>query len=194
MTCIVGLLDNGVTYMGGDSCASNDWITTSIKQKKVFKLQDTNNAIIGFSGAMRDLNLLQYATGLIDKRDEPDINYKYIVTKTIPQIIKLFSDNGRNESDKNMNSMYSYFLIGYKDKLWRVQFDYGVYESNDNYEACGSGELYADGALEILKDMDISPIEKIHKALQVATKYTPGVEPPFYIVNTNNDNVVEFKD
>src|SRR3712207_8050051 len=87
MTCIVGFIDkkNGVAYIGGDSCASN-WIGKSnIEQKKVFKLKDTNNAIIGFSGSIRDLNILTYATGLIDKRDEPNIDDEYIITKLIPR-------------------------------------------------------------------------------------------------------------
>ena len=61
MTSIVGYIDreNGITYLGGDSLASNSYYKEVIKQRKVFKSNDSKNMIIGFSGALRDLDLLK---------------------------------------------------------------------------------------------------------------------------------------
>ena len=42
MTCIVGLVHEGVTYIGGDSLGSNGYSKTVRKDKKVFKLKYTN--------------------------------------------------------------------------------------------------------------------------------------------------------
>ncbi len=194
MTCIVGLLDNGVTYIGGDSCASGGWREQILQQKKVFKLNDTPNAILGFSGTIRDLNLLQYAENLIDKRDEPDIDHKYIVTKFIPNVIKLFNNNLRNQTDNGISEFESYFLLGYKNKLWLIESNYAVFETTDNYQAIGSGVNYALGSLYTTENSKLTPIERIHLALQAASKFSTGVSAPFYIINTDNDDVVEFKD
>ena len=194
MTCIIGYTENGVTWMGGDSLASNGSNKFIIDMKKVFKMHDSKNLILGFSGSVRDLNLLQYAENLIDKRDEPNINHKYIVTKFIPNLSRLLSNNGRNENDKGINGQDSYFLLAYKEHLWKVHFDYSVYNSNKPYEALGSGTFYALGSLKTTEDTDLSPTKKIHKALQAASEFSPGVAPPFYIINTDNDEVVEFKE
>ncbi|MCD3321134.1 hypothetical protein G8V07_12525 [Clostridium botulinum D/C] len=197
MTCIVGMIDkeNEVTYIGGDSCASNWMEKSNIQQKKVFKLKDTNNAIIGFSGSLRDLNILTYATGLIDKRDEPNIDEEYIVTKFIPQLRGIMKDNGRCYTSNSIEGMNSYLLLGYKDKLWIIHMDYSVCSHTDNFMAIGSGTCYALGSLEATKSMDtLSPIEKIHLALQSASKLGMGVQAPFYIMNTKDDEVIKFED
>jgi ATP-dependent protease HslVU (ClpYQ) peptidase subunit len=194
MTCIVGLIDGETTYLGADSCASGGWREQILLQKKIFKLNDTPNAILGFSGSIRDLNLLQYAEDLIDKRDEPNINHKYIVTKFIPNVMKLFINNSRNQNDKGISEIESYFLLGYKNKLWLIESNYSVFETKDNYQAIGSGTNYALGSLHTTNGTALTPIERIHKALQAASKFSVGVSAPYYIINTENDEVIEFKD
>lgn len=186
MTAIIGFTDvkNGITYLGGDSYASSRYSGDTINQKKVFRLIDTENVILGFSGSVRDLNLLTYAENLIDKRDEPNIDEKYIVTKFVPNVIKLFNNNGRNELDKGIASSESYFLIGYKDKLWKIHFDYSVLNTINNYEAIGSGTDFALGSLFTTEDTELTPIERIHKALQSASRFATGVNAPYFIINT----------
>lgn len=193
MTCIIGVIDKGITYIGGDSLGSNGYNGTVRKDKKVFKLKDTSNAILGYASSFRMGQLLTYATGLIDKRDEPKIDHEYIVTKFIPSITKLFENNGygKNNSGEKQGGV---FLLGYKNKLWKIENDYQVGESFDNYDACGCGEEYALGSMCTTENMDLTPIERIHKALQSASKFSVGVSAPFYIINTGNDEVIEFLD
>lgn len=196
MTCIIGFSDkeNGITYMGGDSCASSNMLKQTINQRKVFKSLDSKNMIIGFSGMVRDLNLLTYSKNLIDKRDEPNIDNEYMVTHFIPNIIQLFKNGERNGTYNNISEIESYFLVAYKDKLWEIESNYSIFNSTENYAAIGSGIYYALGSLKTMENMDLSPIEKIHKALQVASAFAPGVAPPFYIINTKDDKVEEFKE
>jgi ATP-dependent protease HslVU (ClpYQ) peptidase subunit len=193
MTCIVGFTENGITYLGGDSCGSNGYSKVIRTDKKVFKLKDTHNAVLGYTSSFRMGQLLMYASGLIDKRDEPNINHEYLVTKFIPNVIKLFEDGGysRNKSGEKTGGI---FLLGYKDKLYKIDSDYQVGISTDNYDACGCGEDFALGSLKTTEGLDLSPVEKIHKALQSASKFSVGVSAPFYIINTENNEIIEFKD
>lgn len=194
MTCIVGFTDKekSITYMGGDSCASNCFSKNIINQNKVFKIQDTKNAILGFSGSVRDLNLLRYATGLIDTRDEPNIDEKYLVTKFIPNIIDTMEKGSRCCTSNGQKDMDSYFLFAYKDKMWRISMDYSIMSVIENYDAIGSGCYYALGSIASTEAVNMKPIDRIHKALQVASKFARGVEAPFYIINTENDEVIKF--
>lgn len=198
MTCIVGFADkiNRVTYIGCDSCVSWAGIksTINLDKKKVFKLKDVNNILIGFCGSVRDSNLLHYATDLIDKRDEPNIDEEYIVTHFIPRVIKIIENNGRCYTSNNQKSMDSAFLIAYKDKLWEIGSDYSVCSTTDSFNAVGSGKYHALASMETMNNIDMTPVEKIHRALQVASKFVSSVAPPFYIFNTKDDEIMEFKD
>jgi ATP-dependent protease HslVU (ClpYQ) peptidase subunit len=192
MTCVVGLVHNGVTYIGADSLASNNYSKTKRKDRKVFKLKDTPNAIIGFTTSYRMGQLLMYATGLINPKNE-SINHEYVVKNFIPSVITLFEDGGFSK-DHSGEKEGGTFLLGYKDKLFKIESDYQVSESIDNYMACGSGEAFALGSLMTTENMNLNPYERIRLALQAATKFAIGVEPPFYIINTKDDEVVEYKD
>lgn len=175
MTCIVGLVDNGVVYMGADSLGSNGYTKTVRKDKKVFKLKDTDNALLGFTSSYRMGQLLMYASGLIDKRDEPNINHEYLVTEFIPNVIGLLEHGGysrNNSGEKNGGC----FLLAYKDKLYNIQSDYQVGESSLNYDACGSGEDHALGSLHSTEGLDFTPQERIIKALKAAQEFGTGVQ------------------
>lgn len=94
MTCIVGLVDNGVVYMGADSLGSNYQSKTVRNDKKVFKLKDSDKAVVGFAGSYRIGQLLMYSSGLIDSRDEPNIDHEYLVTKVIPKVSNVLVNGG----------------------------------------------------------------------------------------------------
>lgn len=191
MTCIIGLVENGVVYIGADSLGSNGFTKTVRKDKKVFKLKDTNKALMGFTSSYRMGQLLMYSTGLIDSRDEPNIDHEYLVTKTIPAISKLFS-NGGYETSKAGEKIGGVFLLGYDDKLYKIESDYQVGESTFSFDACGSGEFHALGSLHSTQDTDLTPQERIVKALRAAEAFGVGVQAPFYIMNTQDDTVETF--
>jgi ATP-dependent protease HslVU (ClpYQ) peptidase subunit len=197
MTCIVGLFDekDNCVYMGGDSCgADSNWNKTIRLDRKVFKTKDTPEAIMGFTTSFRMGQLLMYGTGLIDelaiKKDQ--IDHEYLVTKFVPHIIKLFEDGGF-ATNKNGEKTGGTFLFAYKNRLYQIQSDFQVAMSTEDFDVCGCGENYALGSLYSTKDTQLNSIERLHKALQTATKFNAGVAAPYYIINTKNNDVVEFK-
>lgn len=197
MTAIVGYIDrkNGITYLGGDSLGSNGYSGAINKQHKVFHCQDTKDIIMGYTSSFRMGQLLMYGEKLFDELTihKNDIDYKYLVTNFIPNIQNLFSKGGY-EVNKSGEKSAGEFLLGYKDRLFKIQSDYSVLENVCNYDACGSGEYFALGALKAIEDLDLSPIERIYTALRSASEFVTSVAPPFYIINTANDDVIEFKD
>lgn len=114
-----------------------------------------------------------------------------MVTNFIPRLITLFSDN-KYARLGNGEISGGKFLIAQYDRLFCVESDFQVGESNSLYHACGIGDVAALGSLHTTEKMNISPVDRIRLALQAATKLVPGVEPPFYIVNTKNNDVVKF--
>ena len=57
MTCIVGVVDNGKVYMGGDSAGVGGLCIETRKQPKVFRNGDF---LIGYTDSFRMGQLLQY--------------------------------------------------------------------------------------------------------------------------------------
>jgi ATP-dependent protease HslVU (ClpYQ) peptidase subunit len=184
MTCIVGLVHNGITYIGGDSLGSNGYSKTVRLDKKVFKLKDSENAILGYTSSFRMGQLLMYAKGLIDSRDEPNIDHEYLVTKFIPNVIRLFEDGEKTGG---------HFLLGYKDKLYKIESVYQVGEPIKQYDACGSGEYFALGSLYTTEGLGLTPEERIHTALLAASEFGEGVQSPFYILNTSDNEITKYE-
>lgn len=194
MTCIVGLRHNGKVFIGGDSLGSNNYTKTVRQDKKVFKLKGNPNAILGFTSSYRMGQLLMFAENLIPIEDDNRVDYEYIVTKFIPRVIELFDKNGYGKTDSGEKSA-GHFLLAYRDKLYEIHEDYQVAEPIHEYSSCGCGEVAAKGSLFTSSkygDGLFEPEDRIFMALQSATDITCGVEPPFYIVNTYDDTVLEY--
>lgn len=193
MTCIVGLVHNGITYIGGDSLGSSNYSKAVRLDKKVFHIKDINNAIMGFTSSYRMGQLLMYGTGLIDSRDvlQNEIDHEYLVTKFIPNVIDLFEKGGYSRT-RSGEKEGGTFLFGYRGNLYKIDSDFQVAEAADKYDACGSGADFALGSLFSTKNVD-DPLLRIKKALQAASTYAIGVEPPYYIINTNNRELTTYR-
>lgn len=197
MTCIIGIIDkkNSKVYMGCDSCASAGSDKIIRKDKKVFKSEYNPNFLIGFTSSYRMGQLLMYAEDKVFpsesdlKKNNIEVNHKFMVTQIIPKIQELFEEGGFGEKDEGGE-----FLIAYKNQLYKIYSDFQVEESSIDYNACGCGEKYAVGSLFSLSNSKKDLIKKIHIGLQSATYFSGGVDKPFYIMNTVDDEILEFEE
>lgn len=189
MTCIVGIVDKikEIVYIGGDSAsvipgtASRRFIT----KEKVFK---KDKLLFGFCGSFRALQLVQYELEVSDvdlavNRLDGDI-FKYLITDLVPKIQKLLEKHEVLKRTAEEDIRGYLFLIGYKDKLFRVDVDFQVMEYQDDYDSVGSGSKYAFGSLHATKFFKLKSENRITMALQAASYFNGGVVKPFYILNT----------
>ena len=190
MTCIVGYVQDGVVFLGGDSLGSDDYLKSTFTQKKVFKSKYDSNLIIGLSGNYI-LQFLQYEDIFMDIALYEDIN-EYLITRFVPNLRELVMRYSAFDGEDN-NKMSGELMFGYQDKLFKVQEDYSIIERKDNFDAMGTGEATSLGALNILRDNYLPPIEKIRIVLKTSSKFNTGVAPPFYIINTLDDEIVKFE-
>ena len=180
MTIVAGLIEDGKTYMAYDSqitfyeCSD---LYTSTTCKKVLRKGDI---LIGSTGNDRDINILRYRFAPpIDRRDKPD---EYIFVDFLDSLVNLFTRNNRITTTDGVSSLKeTEFMIAYKGSLYTIEHDLCVTQYKDNILCIGSGYRYAIGALEILRDMKISPEEKLIRALEIASKYDMYCNGPFQI-------------
>lgn len=197
MTCIVGFVDkeNDCVWMGADSLGSNGYTKSVNTQHKVFHHDVFKNVVMGSTTTFRHIDLLKYSENLfpeIDFYKKKEIDHKYMVKTFIPNLITLFQNNIPSESDTNRGAN---FLLGAKNQLFEVQNDYSVLVPEHGFTAVGCGENVAMGSLITTTNYfsdNLSSIDHILFALRAATDVCCGVQGPFVIINTVNDEVLTF--
>ena len=195
MTCIIGFTDkeNKVSWIGADSLGSNGYTKKVETPSKVFRNDTFKNVLIGGTTSFRHLDLLKYSNNLFDEIDlykNTEINHKFMVTKFIPKVVSLFKEGiiTEEETDKGGN-----FIVATPGKVFEVQNDYSVLEPELGMCVVGCGEEVAMGSLLTTKDLNLSPQEKIIKALEAAEQYCCGVQRPFRILCTDGRDEIIIK-
>jgi ATP-dependent protease HslVU (ClpYQ) peptidase subunit len=173
-TCIVGLVDDGRVYIGGDSAATGDTSSCVRKDPKVFMNGD---CLIGFTQSFRMGQLLRYKLQIPYQECEDDL--EYMATSFVDAVKDCFDDNGFEFDTETATS--GSFLVGYKNTLYIVDIDYQVGISADPYYCIGCGADLALGAMYATEGQPA--MQRITTALEAASKFSTNVLPPFVILN-----------
>jgi ATP-dependent protease HslVU (ClpYQ) peptidase subunit len=178
MTCIIGYIEKGEAYIGGDSAGVAGLGLSIRKDPKVFKIGD--RFLIGFTTSFRMGQLL------MTKLNPPEQNskqtdYQYMVTTFIDEVIKVFRENGYLIKDKEVVSGGT-FIVAYNSQLYHIGSDFQVGQHYADFICCGCGDDIASGAMSILTGLKMKPEEKVTRALKTASSYSAGVHPPFNII------------
>lgn len=176
MTCIVGLVEGGKVYMGGDSSGVSSWTLTIRADEKVFC---NGEFLIGFTTSFRMGQLLRYA--FTPPPIEGDL-FAYMVTQFVTAVRACLKEGGYAKKE-NEQEEGGTFLVGVRGRLFAVCGDYQVVASADNYAAIGSGEDIALGALCATYG-DLPPRLCIERALSAAERHNIGVRGPFTVLYT----------
>lgn len=193
MTCIIGFTDKkaGVSWVGGDSLASDGYTKNPESSPKVFRNDLFRNVLIGGTTTFRHLDLLRYSETLFDEMDllkNTEINHRFMVTKFVPKVISLFKDGVVSEEEKDRGGN---FIVATPTHVFEIQNDYSVLEPEDGMCAVGCGWNVAMGSLITTEDMGLPPQDRIIRALKAAEKFCCGVQRPFRLLCTDGrDEIV----
>lgn len=181
MTCIVGIVDkkNRKVIMGGDSAASAGTSLTIRKDPKIFKNKDF---IIGCTSSYRMIQLLRFSFNPPEIKSK-DI-YEYMCTDFINAVRECFKVGGYLQKYTEGDEKGGVFMVGYKNRLFKIESDFQVGESLSGIDSVGCGQDIALGSLFALAKQSISNENKVLKALEAAEFFTNGVQRPFIVLNT----------
>jgi len=192
MTCIVGYIEktNSKTtiYIGADSAGISGHDITLRNDPKVFiKTNKTDSFIFGFTSSFRMGQILMSSNfnPPVQKIDDTDFNY--LITDFIDEIRKSFKNGGYLKKSDDGSDDGGTFLVGYRDKIYKIENDFQVGEPLINYVSIGAGEDYALGAMSILDENNDNVEDKIYKALKTAEKFNTAVHKPFKILHITKE-------
>lgn len=182
MTCIIALEDpeHGCVWIGGDSSAvdqSHD--TCLLAWPKVFV---RGPLVLGGSGGIRPLNVLEFAPGLVPPPRAGATDDEWICVDFIEAARQAFREAGTVEVKDGHEAMGDgfAFLVGYHGHAYVVEPDFGVFRSTRGYEVIGCGAPYARGSLYMTEGTYAEA--RLRVALETAESFNAGVKGPFTVV------------
>lgn len=179
MTCIVGMKDNGKVYIGGDSLGVGGYSKTLRSDAKVFQNGDM---IFGYTSSFRMGQILRYSFTPPERSVTVTDDMQYLVNNFIPSLITAYK-SGQYLTKKDDAAVGGTFLLGYRGNLYQVESDFQVGIPTLGYDACGCGGDIALGCMYAVKDLPLTPEEKITKCLEAASAHSAGVGGKFEIVS-----------
>jgi ATP-dependent protease HslVU (ClpYQ) peptidase subunit len=170
VTCIAGLVDNNIIYIGGDRGVSDDSSILSMLQPKVIIKGDW---IYGYAGSLGNGQLFDFID-LPDVKKKDDV-YKILRMDVVENYKSILDTHGSSKDDDSTD-----FIIGCLGRLFEFNTDdWGVAEITE--VAIGSGGNFALGSLYSTIGND--PIERIGLAIGAAITYSPTCQGPIDILS-----------
>lgn len=185
MTVIVGLVEHETVYIGADSLATTGCIEQEMTSPKVFRCEE-RACLIGYSGTVRMANLLQHKFVPPEHPAEMTVEC-YLTTLFVDSLRATLKEAGTaaktNEQEVSTGSM----LVGYRGGLYKIGYDYGLMAATAGFDAVGSGEEIALGAIHATMAMKLQPLKRIRLALEAAADLCRGVRGPFVIESLSKE-------
>lgn len=175
MTCIVGVVQKGTVYIGGDSASVSGWTSRVTRLPKVFR---RGPFLIGYTTSFRMGQLLEHSLNVPAQGPKERDDMRFMVTVFAEHVRQLLKERGVAKIESNAESG-GQFLVGYRGRLYSVQQDFQVNEMADGFDAVGSGAEYALGALAALRGQP--PVQRLKRALAISAHFNMGVSPPFFV-------------
>lgn len=180
MTCIVGLVDKGKVYIGGDSAAVGGGYSFVVRNdRKVFRNGDF---VMGFTSSFRMGQLLAFNFNPPKPRQGADV-FAYMVTDFVDAARATMKAGGFTRVKDQTSEEGGTFLVGYKGRLFSIQDDFQVGETCHGFDACGCGDQIALGSLFSTANLR-DPEKRVMQALASAQAFSAGVRAPFFIEAT----------
>ena len=146
MTCIIGYIDKkNNLWMGADSCGSDSSSKVIRKDTKLFNKGDF---LIGYTSSFRIGQLLRFKW-VQPEQSKSKGEYEFMCSDVIDSIRKCLKDNGYITVKNNVEEIGE-FLVGYKNRLYKISTDLQVGESINNFGSCGYEDALALDAIEKL--------------------------------------------
>lgn len=160
--------------MGGDSAGVSGYSVTVRRDPKVFQVGDY---LIGYTSSFRMGQLLRFNLS-VGEQDPRHDDFQHMATVFIDAVRNALKSGGYARIDSGAETGGD-FLVGYKGRLYKIEADFQVGESMDDFDCVGCGEDYALGSLYATRSLTAS--KRITLALEAAAHFSAGVRAPFVV-------------
>lgn len=178
-TCIAALVDDeGTIFMGGDGCVTMGWTVVTVADKIWAK----EGILYGGTGFVRPIQVVQHIFARPDMNVGEDAE-SYLVGRYSDAMRRLMKSSGcLRISDEKIEHVNLNLLIGFSSQIWFMGADCSFVPMTIPIAAVGCGDHLALGSLFSTQDTGLSPRERILKALEAASHFSPYVSAPHMVM------------
>jgi ATP-dependent protease HslVU (ClpYQ) peptidase subunit len=174
MTCIAGVVARGAVHLGGDSIAIGGYAMDVRTTPKVWR---RGWFVIGCAGSLRAADVLRYRFAPTPPPADPSFDlHRYMATDFVDALRDVLKAHGVLAVENNAEEVQAELLVGARGRLFTIDDDLQVGESEHAFAAIGCGRDLAMGALYATKG---APRSRLTKALHAAESFSAGVRAPF---------------
>jgi ATP-dependent protease HslVU (ClpYQ) peptidase subunit len=182
MTVIAGIVQDGVVWMGADSLTTWWHVGNRVLERKIVRrpvhVEDGEGAemLLGSAGDVRMGQRVKW------RLDPPTLRRRQDVYEWALEFADRFQEllaEDKGGRDKSDGHAYGRLLVGFQGRLFILAGSYGVVEAGHAYNAIGSGDELALGALYATRDLP--PERRLRLALRAAARHDVYVSAPFQI-------------
>lgn len=177
MTCIVGWIEGGCVYIGGDSLGTASGHKQIRKDPKVIRVGEM---VIGYTSSFRFGQLMRYMLKLPTHPEGMD-TFQYMATCFVGAMLR---SEGYAKRVSEQESSDGNCLVGYRGRLFQFYDDYQIEETIERFAACGHGRALALGALGATEFYSMHPAERLEGVLSVVGRFDVFVGGPSLILST----------
>jgi ATP-dependent protease HslVU (ClpYQ) peptidase subunit len=171
MTCIVGINTGSKIIIAGDRMGSNGF-TYGQYHEKVFKKDEF---IFGVCGSYRVMQLIKHKFAIPKMKVGQEAN-DYLYNDFTDAFIALIRNNNCAVKKDNIDTMEAGIVFGFQDKLYIMENNFQILSNNKGYEASGSGCYHAVASLYSTQDLNITPEDRLKKAIVCASEFVLSVD------------------
>jgi ATP-dependent protease HslVU (ClpYQ) peptidase subunit len=173
--------------LGSNYYVKNEYVTEKILNPYKLNVDEINEKIIiGCVGSYRHINLLKYGKYIPDDSRLSEREIIVNIVKYIQDLYKL----GKCLTTKEEVVECEEILIGDKFGLYKIQSDFSVLTSKEDYMAIGSGENFAMASMHTTKNLHLSEKKRLILAMSSAKKYSTSVGGDLLYMNTNGEKEI----
>lgn len=175
MTCVVGIAEKGVVYMGGDSIAidAGGYAMHVRETPKVFR---NGPFLIGCAGSFRMADTIRYRFAPHLPTLSEDL-HAYMATTFVDALRETCKAHAVSSVENNVEEVDGEIIVGIYGRLFVIGCDFEVGQQAGGFASIGSGSSVALGALHATRKQ--LPRKRLTAALEAAQAFNAGVRGPF---------------
>ncbi len=182
MTAIVAITNGKNVWMADDSFCGSENVLDLCKSAKVYKIGKLG---IGLCGRIRQELILEKTLTKLILKDKIEITHDWLKFE-LPDILvkEMRMASATSEKNGQLTLGDSSYMLAFDGKIYYLDDDFGIWDSQRDIAAIGAGRYYALGSLQTLQEIknNLSPEKKLIKSLEVSTKWSVWVAPPYTVI------------
>lgn len=176
MTCVIAYRRNiNKIILASDKMASNYYSKQITKESKIF---EKNGFHIGCTTSFRMIQILKHIWYPPDRKIKQNTE-QYLYKDVVESIRACFKANGFGDATKEV---YGNFILIYENRIFEMQNDLSLMESEMIVTAVGSGEDYAIASIMALLSYEKNDKKLLTRTFDIISSVATTVSKEFEII------------